>query len=301
MPELPPIVHDWLVLPLKILRSFLDLSLFDLGGRPVTVTTVLIVLLCVALSYWTSLVVNRRIEKALEKSGVSNEGAVAVAARFGHYAIMLVGLGIGLQTAGVNLAALFAAGAVFAIGLGFAVQNVTQNFVSGVILLVEGAIKPGDVLQVEDRLVRIGRMGIRSTVARTMDDVEVILPNSVLVTSSVENLTMSDRFVRIRVPVGVVYSADPHRTQATLEQVAREFSDRASEREPVVLLKDFGASSVDWEVSVWTADPWRLPKIASALRLAIWDGLHREDLVIAFPQLDVHLDPPVVEALRKSA
>ena len=301
MPPVSPEAHAWLLVPINLVRSVLDVSLFDLGGQPVTISTVLIVLLCIFAAYWTSSVVNRRVEKALEKSGVSNEGAIAVASRFGHYAIMLMGLGVGLQTAGINLAALFAAGAVFAIGLGFAVQNVTQNFVSGVILLVEGAIKPGDILYVEDRMVRIGRMGIRSTVARTLDDIEVILPNSLLVTSSVLNLTMSDRLTRIRINVGVVYGADPMKTRDTLTEVSETFSQRESSRPPVVLLTGFGSSSVDWEVSVWTAEPWHRDRVASALRLAIWDALKREGLVIAFPQVDVHFDAPVIEALRRSA
>lgn len=283
------------------LGSLLDTHVFMLGEKPVTVATLAIVLASVVFAFWISSIVQRRLNRELERHGVENEGAVAVGARFAHYLIVVIGLGIGLGTAGIDLSALFAAGAVFAIAIGFAVQNVAQNFVSGAILLVEGAIKPGDVLVVNGEMVKVARMGIRSTVARTMDDIEVILPNSVLVTSAVENLTMSDRYIRIRVQVGVTYSADPHLTQTTLMAAAKAFEDRAQAHEPRVLLTGFGSSSVDWEVSIWTSEPWRLPGIASALRLALWDALKQADLVISFPQLDVHVDAPLIAALRGAA
>ena len=285
----------------NIARAVLDFRLFDLGDKPVTVSTLMTVLIVITISFWISRLVQRALLKQLEERGVANEGAVAVGGRLAHYAIVLMGLGVGLQTAGVDLSALFAAGAVFAIAIGFAVQNVAQNFVSGVILLVEGAIKPGDVLQVGDKVVRVSQMGIRSTVATTMDNTEVILPNSELVSSSVYNYTMSDKLVRVRIDVGVEYASDPTQVVAVLAKTAEDFADKAPERAPIVLFKDFGASSLDFQVSIWTKDPWRIPLISTALRLAMWDALKDAGIVIAFPQLDVHLDRDVVERIGRPA
>ncbi len=278
-------------------RAALDLRLFDLGDRPVTISTVIIVVLVVMASFWFSSFVQRRAASELSRRGIDEEGAVAVGLRFSHYAIVVMGLGIGLQTAGVDLSALFAAGAVFAVAIGFAMQTVAQNFVSGVILLLEGAIKPGDILEINGRMVRVSRMGIRATIVRTTDDAEEIVPNGILVGAGVINYTLSDKLIRVRIPVGVAYGADPHQTQAALRAAAMGYPGRHPDRDPVVQLTGFGSSSVDWDVSVWIEDPWLLPHARTGLALAVWDGLAAEKLTIAFPQVDVHFDADVVRRL----
>jgi small-conductance mechanosensitive channel len=225
---------------------------------------------------------------------------VEVFRRLLHYAILATGFAIALQTVGINLAALFAAGAFLAIGLGFAMQNIMQNFVSGVILLTERSIKPGDVLHVEGRFVRVQKLGIRATVARSLDEEEIIIPNSTIVQSSVINYTLRDSLYRLRVTVGVVYGSDMRRVRETLERVASAIEWRVKDREPVVFLLEFGDSSVNWEVSVWIDNPWRVRRLRSDLSEAIWWALQEAGIVIAFPQLDVHFDSPVVEALRRA-
>jgi small-conductance mechanosensitive channel len=184
------------------------------------------------------------------------------------------------------------------VALGFAMQNIAQNFVSGVILLVERSIKPGDILRVEGRLVKVMRMGIRATVSRTLDDEEIIIPNSVLVQNSVTNYTLKDRLYRLRALVGVVYWSDMALVRETLERVAKEIPWREKGPEPRILLRQFGDSSVDFEVSVWISDPWRVQLRLSELHEAIWWALKEAGITIAFPQVDVHLDPPVMRSLE---
>ena len=278
------------------LSGAMDIHLFEIGDKPVTIGTGAMVL----LFFLGSLVFSGRVQHwmvgSLEKQGMKQEGPVAVGTRLVHYLIVLTGLGIGLQTAGVDLTSLFTAGAVFAIGIGFAVQNLTQNFVSGVLLLVEGAIRPGDVLMLEGSIVRVSQMNLRATVVRNLDDAEIIVPNSTLVSGSVVNLTMTSRTTRVRVMVGVTYDCDPREVVRVLLDVGERFADRSND-DPVVLLRDFGSSSVDFELSVWTTDPHRIPRISSALRLDIWYALKEADMVIAFPQVDVHFDSEVVQRL----
>jgi small-conductance mechanosensitive channel len=216
-----------------------------------------------------------------------------------HYGIMAIGLAIAVDQVGIDLTALFAAGALFAVGLGFAMQNIAQNFVSGLILLIERVIKPGDVLEVEGAVVRVRRMGIRTTVARTRDDEEIIIPNATLVQSLVKNFTLGDSAFRVRVGVGVSYGSDMRRVRATLERVAAEQPWRLDRPEPVIFLVDFGSSSVDWEVSAWCDNAWGAPRAASELRQGIWNALKDAGIQISFPQLDVHFAPPVEEALAR--
>lgn len=291
---------EWTQNAMRVISDVLKYQLFSLAGTPVTVATVLVFVAIIVLTFLGSHLIQRALVRALRLRKVKDEGTIEVARRLLHYLVMITGLAIGLQTIGINLSALFAAGAVFAIGLGFAMQNIMQNFVSGVILLMERSIKPGDVLQVEGRFVRVERMGIRSTIARTLDDEEIIMPNSTIVQATVTNYTLRDSHYRLRCAVGVTYGSDMKRVRETLEQVARDIPWKVPEKEPVVLLIEFGSSSVDWEVSVWMNDPWRVRRSRSELYQAIWWALKDAGIVIAFPQLDVHFDPPVVESLKRA-
>ncbi len=128
---------------------------------------------------------------------------------------------VAMRTTGIRLDALFAAGAVFAVGFGFAMQNIAQNFVSGVILLFERTIKPGDVIEVGGQIVKVQQMSIRATIVRTLDEEDVIVPNSSLVQSNVKNFTLEDNIYRVRVTVGVSYSSDVPKVKAALEGCAR--------------------------------------------------------------------------------
>ncbi len=277
----------------------LDIKLFEIGGTPVTLATLSVLLLILVVTWILSGLVQRGMGRAFKLRGVKDEGTVGVTKRLTHYVIMIVGLGVGLQTVGINLSALFAAGAVFAIGIGFAMQNLAKNFVAGVILLLEGSIKPGSILEVEGRLVKVQKLGMRSTIARTLDEEDLILPNANIVEATVNNNTLDDTLLRLRCPVGVVYSADMHQVRQVLEQMAAAIPWRDRTHDPVILLTDFGSSSVDWEVSVWIDDPWKRRRYRSELNEAIWFALLDAGITIAFPQVDVHFDPPVVEAVKR--
>ncbi len=277
---------------------YFDIHLFDLAGTRITVATLLVFVVIILFTLVLSRIVDRLTVKTFKMRNVSDEGTIGVAQRLIHYLVLITGVAVALQTVGINLTALFAAGALFAVALGFAMQNIAQNFVSGVILLVERSIKPGDVLQVEGRLVKVIRMGIRATVSRTLDDEEIIIPNSVLVQNTVTNYTLKDRLYRLRAVVGVVYWSDMALVRKTLEEVAVAIPWRVESHKPRILLRQFGASSVDFEVSVWINDPWRSQQRLSQLHEAIWWALKQAGITIAFPQLDVHLDPVGMRSVR---
>jgi small-conductance mechanosensitive channel len=283
---------------MNIDSDLFDLALFTIAGTTVTVATAVTALLVIAASFVISWVSQRALGKALRLRGVTREGNIRVAQRLLHYLILVVGLAVALDTLGIHLSALFAAGAIAAIALGIAMQNISQNFVAGVILLLERSIKPGDVLEVEGRFVRVERMGVRATIARTLDDEELIMPNSALVQTNVKNYTLKDSIYRLRASIGVVYSSDMALVRRTLEEVARGISWRRDTPEPMVLMSDFGNSAVIYEVSVWVDDPWQIRRLKSQLHEAIWSAFKERGIVIAFPQLDLHLDADVTDTIR---
>lgn len=284
------------------LRRILDLELFKVGDSTVTLSTVITVVLMLIATVWLSRVSRRALGKVLEGRQVDRR-TVGTIQSLVHYTLLVVGFAAALQTAGIDLTALFAAGAIFAFAIGFAMQSIAQNFVAGVILLAERAIKPGDVLEVEGRVVRVGTMGIRSTVARSRDGEELIIPNQILVQSTVKNYTLADAFYRMQVSVGVVYSADMKKVRNTLEKtaalVARKWG--VTEPAPFVAMAGFGNNAVEFKVAIWMSNPWRWLPAVNDLHEAIWWAFQEEQITIAFPQLDVHFDPAVAAGFSRIA
>lgn len=283
---------------LKGAAGVLDIQLFEISGTMVTLATVITFVLMVAATFVVAGLLQRGVERAFSKSGSGGAGTGAVASRLVRYAVLIGGLGIAVHNVGINLTALFAAGAVFAVAIGFAMQNISQNFVSGVILLLERVIKPGDVIEVDGSMVKVLDMRIRATIARTLDEEDIIIPNSILVSSTVKNYTFGDSMYRLRTTVGVVYSSDLALVRRVLETTAKGMTWRSQAHPPRVQLREFADSSVNFETSVWIDQPWNMQARRNDLNEAIWWALKEAGVVIAFPQLDVHFDPPVVESIE---
>jgi len=275
----------------------LAIELFSVRGIKISIGSLAVVFAIGGITHLLSRLSRRAIRRFFAKKELKDQANSEILQRVTQYLIIIAGIVAALQVFGIDLSTLFAAGAIFAVGFGFAMQNIAQNFVSGVILLIERTIKPGDVLEVEGKVVRVSRMGIRSTVSRTLNDEDIILPNSVLVQTTVKNYTMQDSIYRLRAGVGVTYSSDLALVRKTLEEVARNIPWRLKSREPRILLRQFGSSSVDYELSVWVDHPWRAYSRLSELNEAIWWAFKEKNITIAFPQLDLHLDPPVTDGI----
>jgi small-conductance mechanosensitive channel len=281
-----------------ISEPFIRVELFRVGSTKVTISTLVIAGVIVLLSFLCSRAVRAAFRRLFVNRGHAPTGEAGAMERLLHYGIVLTGVLVALRTTGIRLDALFAAGAVFAVGFGFAMQNITQNFVSGVILLFERTIKPGDVIEVGGQIVKVQQMSIRATIVRTLDEEDVIVPNSSLVQSNVKNFTLEDNIYRVRVTVGVSYNSDVPQVKAVLDSCARAMDYREPGFEPRVLLLNFGASALEFEASVWMRDPWNHRIAGSRLREAIWLAFKEQQISIAFPQIEVHFEHRVVESLR---
>ena len=280
------------------IKHILGVELFTIAKAKITPGSLLLFLSILLISLLVSKISTRAIRGFFAKKASDIKGNADIVQRITHYAIMLTGIVAALQTIGIDLSTLFAAGAVFAVGIGFAMQNISQNFVSGMILLVERSIKQGDIIEVEQMVVKVERIGIRSTLVRTRNEEELIVPNSLLVQAVVKNYTLTDSSFLIGTVVGVVYSSDMKKVREVLEETANDLPWRDPDKEPRVLMSEFADSAVNFTVFVWTRDPWIARRLISHLNEAIWWALKKEGIVIAFPQLDVHFDPQVEETLR---
>ncbi|MEZ4588930.1 MAG: mechanosensitive ion channel [Gemmatimonadales bacterium] len=284
------------------MREIFNTVLFTIGSNPITLASLTAGVAVLILTIWGSGKARRAIDRALTKRG-GPPGTVGTVTGLAYYVILIAGFGISLSTVGIDPSALFAAGAIFAIGLGFAMQSIAQNFVAGVILVAERSITPGDILEVEGKIVKVQEMGIRASIVQTRDGEDLIIPNAVLIQTSVKNYTLRDNALRIRTSVGVVYRSDMSVVKRVLIDVTNRVSAKwsASERHAQVLLLDFGDNSVVWEAAVWIDDPWEYRPALSNLREEIWAAFQQQGIVIAFPQLDLHLDDEVAGPLKALA
>lgn len=210
--------------------------------------------------------------------------------RFASYAVFVVGLVVGLQSLGVNLNTLTVFGGALGIGIGFGLQNLTNNFVSGLILLAERPVKVGDRVEVDGLNGDVVRIGARSTWVRTNDNVVIIIPNSDFTENRVTNWTAHERRVRFSVPVGVSYASDPEKVKEILMAAAVEHPDVLAKPLPDVIFLGFGESSLDFDLRVWTETRVQTPKVLrSELYFRIFRAFSEHNIEIPFPQRDLHL------------
>ena len=175
-------------------------------------------------------------------------------------------------------------------GIGFGLQKVVSNLISGVILLLDKSIKPGDVIEVGNSYGKIESLGARYVSVVTRDGYEYLIPNEDLITQQVINWSFSDRLVRLKIGVGVSYDSDLHKAMDLMVQSARGIDRVLDKPGPVCQLKNFGDSAVDLELRIWIGDPDKgVANVSSAIRLAIWDTLKEHGIEIPFPQRDVHI------------
>lgn len=206
-----------------------------------------------------------------------------------RYGLIFIGLLLALESLGFDFTMLKIALGALGIGIGFGLQNLVNNVVSGFILLIERTVKKGDMILVGGTDGRVLKIGLRSSTVRTRAGHEIIVPNSELVTSPVTNFSFSDRLVRVDVPVGVSYGADPNRVRELFLEAAAEEERVLDQPRSDVMFKGYGDSSIDFELRVWINDPWQIPQVRSALYFSIWYKLKGAGIEIPFPQRDLHV------------
>ncbi len=267
-------------------------QILSVDGRPLTVGKVLIALLVLVLGLPIARFVTRRIANRLFKGIGMEPGAAAAFETLSFYGVML-GLGLfALWVAEIPLTVFTLAGGALAIGIGFGSQNILNNFISGLIILVERPIKVGDLIEVGETFGRVENIGARSTEVKNSDNFHIIIPNSAFLEKNVINWTHEDNLVRISLSVGVAYGSPTKRVEELLLQAIAEHPKTVSPPEPMVLFDDFGDNSLGFCALFWIKMQKHMDRrrTLSDVRYRVDELFRQDDIVIAFPQRDVHLD-----------
>jgi small-conductance mechanosensitive channel len=219
----------------------------------------------------------------------ANAGVVDASLTLLQYALIVAGAFAVLRLLQFDPITVAAITGGLSLGIGFASQDVFKNFIGGLIVVFEGSVRPGDLVEIAGTEGEVDRLSVRSTVVRTFDNVEYIVPNQEWLGSTVKVLTHTSRRLRVRVPVGVSYDADPHRVQALLSETARRHPDVLPDPAPVASLVAFGASSLDFILFAWVGEAKFQGRVANELRLMLYDVLTANDIRIPYPQHDVYI------------
>ncbi len=286
----------------SIVKDFLSIHLIDIGSTSITLWTLLyFIFLAWLLLFVTAKLRKWIIYKILSKSKIELGVRLAVGTII-RYGVLIFGLVIVVQTAGINLSTITILVGALGVGIGFGLQNVTNNLVSGVIILFERPIKVGDWIQVGEVFGDVRNISMRSTTVVTNDNITVIVPNSEFISSTVINWSHNDRNVRFRIQVGVAYKEDPKIVKKILLEVADKEDGVLKNPEPVVLLKEFGESSLNFELLIWTSNYITTPGILrSKLYFEIFEKFRENGIEIPFPQRDLHMKNSVLQISQAEA
>jgi len=271
------------------------------GDTEVTVAMLFWAMLVMLLTFQVSWLARSLIDTAISRSRRIDRGVRDAVRKMIHYTLLAVGVLLALTTAGVDARVFAVVGGAFGIGIGFGLQNIVNNFVSGIILLFERPIKAGDTIVIDSEWGTVKSIGLRSTVVETLDNSEIIVPNSQLISEKVVNWTLSTPVARIVLPVGVAYGSDIGKVLEILDNIGKAHP-LALEKPPVsAIFIGFGASSLDFELRVFLADIRERLRVRSEILHAVARELDAAHIEIPFPQRDLHLrsiDAKVARQLR---
>ncbi len=285
-------LHTWLNQAIKILET----PILTIGKSPITLWSVTYVLVLIVLLFWAAKRVQGLLsDKLLTRTGLDAPAQHAVGAIV-RYLLLLIGLLVIIQTAGIDLTTLNVLAGAVGIGVGFGLQNVISNFFSGLIIMFERPIKVGDRIEVNEVDGDVLEIGARATVVLTNDNIAIIVPNSKFITENVVNWKYNDGKVRFRIPVGVAYGSDVRLVEKVLLEVADAAKDVMKNPPPVVRLMAFGDSALEFELRVWSeTQVHRKGVLKSAINLAICDKFREHNIEIPFPQRDLHIRSGAIE------
>ncbi len=280
------IIVGWL----EDVRRILDWVGVTIGDRRLSLLTLLEGLAVLAVVLWATSLAAATLEVKLRSSDFLRPSVQVLALKFFKAGMIVAGASIALATVGFDPTAITVFSGAFGLGLAFSLQKVSSNLLSGVIILLDQSIKPGDVIQLGETFGWINALRARYVSVATRDGAEYLIPNETFVTERVVSWSYSDRRVRQEIHFGVAYDCDPHEvrrlTTAAVARIDRVMTSPA----PVCHLIGFGESSLNFSLRFWIEDPEKgVMNVKGQVNLAVWDVLRQNNMGIPYPRREVVL------------
>jgi small-conductance mechanosensitive channel len=273
---------------LRAVRAVLTYPL-EIGKISVTLGSVILFGVAVYAAFWIArwmrvILSDEVLPKMALPRGVANSVAT-----LSYYALVLLGLMFALAAAGFQMSQFAIVFGALGVGIGFGLQNIVNNFVSGLILMFERPIQPGDTVEVTGTSGVVREIGMRATTLKTGEGADVVIPNGTLLSEKLINWTMGDLNRRVDVDLGVAYGADLRKVASVLMDVTKTCDGIAPQPAPAVIFKGFGPSTLDFGIRAWTGNFADFGAIRSELAMRVNEALLKAGIEIPFPQQDVHI------------
>lgn len=276
----------------QIFTSFKEVVLFPLfsiNQTPISISSLFFfALILFAFVLASRILKNKLLNKILTKFNIE-EGLQFTLLRLTQYITIFIGLVVAFQFIGIDLSGLAVILGFLSVGIGFGLQNITSNFIAGLILLFERPIKVGDRVTVGNTEGDVENITIRSTTIKSLNNISIIVPNSDFITATVTNWSYEDTKIRVDLDVGVSYDSDLDLVIKALMEIADENPEVLQNPRAEVHLKEFGDSSWNMRLRIWIADPKRHYYVRSAINMAIVRKFRQYNIEIPFPQRDLHV------------
>ncbi|HEX5112252.1 MAG TPA: mechanosensitive ion channel domain-containing protein [Saprospiraceae bacterium] len=270
------------------MKEILEYQIYHFGQYSLQVHNVVEVFIVVALAKLILL----SFTKAIAKTTRIEAGAKYSIRQLIKYMLIFVSILLSVSLLGFDLSVLFVGSAALLVGIGFGLQRLFNNFVSGIIILMDNTIKVNDVIEVDGIVCRVKEIKLRTTTVITREDKFIILPNSLITESKVVNWTYSGLISRFEIHVGIAYNEDAPAVMALLKKVVLQHKSVSKSPEPSIRITKFAESAIEITVMFWCQEVFRVESIKSEIRVAIFNAFREEHIEFAFPQLDVHIVPP---------
>ncbi len=272
----------------------LDNLAINLGDFRLSALLVIRTIAVTAVLLWAAHLAGRFFENRISASADLSPSFKVLAGKTVHIALTVLAGVIALNAVGIDLTALTIFSGAVGVGIGFGLQKVVSNFISGVIILVDKSIKPGDTIELGDTFGWIRELRGRFVSVITRDGREYLIPNEDFITQQVVNWSYSDNFIRLDVDFGVSYDSDPHEVIRIAVDAASAVDRVVEEKKPVCWMTAFGASSLDFKLRFWITDPQGgLTNIRGAVLIALWDAFKEAGIAIPFPHREIIMRTPV--------
>ena len=272
------------------ISEFLAFRLIDTDSITLTVSQVLISVMILVFTKIV-LVIAKRVKNRRTARDKTNSGRYHSLYLILSYFIWVVAILSAIQAIGVQLNVLLAGGAALMVGIGLGLQSLFHDFVSGIIMLIEGTVEVGDIIEVDGVMGKVKRITLRNSIIFTQSEYEMIVPNHFFVSEKVINWTHEVDDSRFSVSVGVAYGTNTQKVIELLEGCPLKFEGISKTPKPFARFEDFGESSLDFKLYFWCSRPFHIEHIKGKIRLMIDQEFRDNGIRIPFPQRDVHMIP----------
>lgn len=272
----------------------LDDAAISLGDFKLSILFVLRIIFLTSLFLWLATLFGTFFDNRINAISDLSPSFKVLSGKIVKVGLIVIALVVALTAAGLDLTTLTIFSGAVGIGLGFGLQKVVSNFISGVIILVDKSIKPGDTIELGDTFGWIRELRARFVSVITRDGREYLIPNEDFITQQVVNWSFSNKLVRLDVEFGVSYDSDPHEVTRIAIEAAKDLPRVLNHKTPVCWMTAFGASSLDFKLRFWIGDPQQgLTNIRGQVLLALWDAFQENGIGIPYPHREVIFKTPL--------